>query len=137
MNREYQLVLHNDIRQIPELATFVEHIANEANMDVSTALSVNLALEEAVTNVMLYAYPKNTKGQVDIKASILPEKIRFVITDSGIPFDPTEKEDVNVDLSLEDRPIGGLGIFLVRNIMDQIAYCRKDGKNILSMIKTI
>lgn len=100
-------------------------------------MSLNLALEEAVTNVIMYAYPKGSDGLVDIEAVIRPSSIDFAIIDSGIPFDPTTVPEAQVDASLEDRPIGGLGIYLVRSIMDSVSYRRYEGKNILSMTKKI
>ena len=127
----YSLVMRNDIQQIPTLAEWVEMIGlpQELNMPI------NLALEEAVSNVMLYAYPGKS-GQVLIECD-KSDKLVFTITDSGVPFDPTQQEDPDVTQSAEDRPIGGLGIFLVRQIMDDIRYERKDNKNILTLTKKI
>ena len=98
-------------------------------------MSLNLAMEEAVVNVMEYAYPEGTVGKVNISASAEGDDVEFVISDSGTAFDPTAKDEVNIDLGVEDRQIGGLGIHLVRNIMDDIKYERKDGKNILTLYK--
>ena len=134
---ERHLLIHNDIQQIPQLAEFVETIAEEKKLDHSLSLSLNLALEEAVTNVIMYAYPEGTDGLVDIEAIIREESLSFVITDSGRHFDPTAKPEADITLSAEDRPIGGLGIYLVKNIMDTVTYERKDGKNILSMTKNL
>ena len=131
-----QLILLNDIDQISLLAEFIDTIADEAGIDPSLAMSLNLALEEAVTNVVLYAYPEGEKGKVQIDASWDANQLTFVISDSGIAFDPTQKEEVDVTLSAEERPIGGLGIFLVRQLMDSITYERVDGKkNVLSLTK--
>ena len=138
-NGHYSLVMRNDIQQIPTLAEWIEMIGlpQELNMPI------NLALEEAVSNVMLYAYPGKSgqvlvecdksqrQGQSQIKSVV------FTITDSGVPFDPTQQEDPDVTQSAEERPIGGLGIFLVRQIMDDIRYERKDGKNILTLVKSL
>lgn len=135
--QERHLVLHNDVQQIPQLADFVETIASEKHLDQSLAMSLNLALEEAVTNVIMYAYPEGSDGLVDIEAILRPESLDFIITDSGIPFDPTSKADADITLGVEERGIGGLGIFLVRNIMDSVSYSREDGKNILKMTKKI
>jgi sigma-B regulation protein RsbU (phosphoserine phosphatase) len=134
---ERHLILHNDIQQIPQLAEFVENVADIAHLDVGLTMSLNLALEEAVSNVIMYAYPKGADGLVDIEAIIRKEMLEFVITDSGTPFDPTVAPEADVSLSLEDRPIGGLGIFLVKNIMDTVNYERTDGKNILKMTKKL
>jgi anti-sigma regulatory factor (Ser/Thr protein kinase) len=129
------LILKNDIHQIPRLADFVTAIATESGLDQATTMSLNLALEEAVSNVILYAYPKGTKGVVEISANMLDDRIDFTVTDEGLPFDPTQASSPDLSLKAEERPIGGLGIYLVRNIMDQVSYTRKDGKNILLMTK--
>ena len=127
----FSLVMRNDIQQIPTLAEWIETIGlpQELNMPI------NLALEEAVSNVMLYAYPGKS-GQVLVECD-KSDKLVFTITDSGVPFDPTQQEDPDVTQSAEERPIGGLGIFLVRQIMDDVRYERKDDKNILTLIKKI
>lgn len=129
------LVLHNDIQQIPQLAGFVETIASESGMPQGMAMSVNLALEEAVTNVIMYAYPKGKEGLVEVEAIIRKGEVEFIISDSGQPFDPTSRADVDTSLSVEDRPIGGLGIHLVRKIMDEVSYARVSGRNVLRLIK--
>ena len=134
---ERHLLIHNDIQQIPQLADFVETIAEEKHLDHSLTLSLNLALEEAVTNVIMYAYPEGTDGLVDIEAIIREHSLSFVISDSGQPFDPTALPDADVSQSIENRQVGGLGIYLVRSIMDSVSYERNGGKNILSMTKNI
>lgn len=131
------LVLHNDVREIPELAALVDRIAEAGSLDLTLALNLNLALEEAVSNVMIYAYPEGTRGEVEVLAEQAPDRVRFTITDAGIPFDPTAMPDADISLGVNDRPIGGLGIFLVRKIMDTVTYERRNGKNILVMQKKI
>ena len=135
--KERHLILHNDIQQIPQLADFVETVGQLAGLSSSLTLSLNLALEEAVTNVILYAYPEGSDGLVDIEAIIHKDHLKFIISDSGKAFDPTAAPEVDITLDVEDRPIGGLGIFLVRNIMDSVQYERVDGKNILTMSKNL
>jgi anti-sigma regulatory factor (Ser/Thr protein kinase) len=103
--------------------------------DMETTMRMNLAIEEAVVNVIDYAYPSGTVGSIDIKVTIYDNHMEFVISDSGTPFDPTKKEDVDISLPVEERRIGGLGIHLVRQLMDKINYERKDGRNILTLIK--
>lgn len=127
--------LNNDIAEIPQLSAFIDSFAEEEDIDFSLVMGLQLALEEAVVNVMEYAYPKGTVGKVQISASANGDDLEFVISDSGKAFDPTAKAEVDVDLGVEDRPIGGLGIHLVRNIMDSVKYCRKDDKNVLTLHK--
>ena len=132
-----KIVLHNDIQEIPLLAAFVDAVAEEKPLPADLAMNLNLALEEAVANVMLYAYPEGTPGTVEIAASTQDKKLIFTVTDSGKPFDPTAAPDINPDAGLEERGIGGLGIHLVRSIMDSVTYRREGDKNILTMTKTL
>ena len=132
-----RLVLPNDIETIPQLNEFIDLVAEEVGLDMSLTMSLNLAMEEAVVNVMDYAYPDGQKGNVDIEVTADQEWMTFVITDTGIAFDPTTKEDADTTLSAEERPIGGLGIFLVRQLMDDINYKRKGNKNVLTLRKKL
>lgn len=130
-----KLVLPNDIATIPQLNEFIDTVAEEVGLDMSLTMSLNLALEEAVVNVMDYAYPEGQRGDVDIEVTADQQWLTFVISDTGIAFDPTAKEDVDTTLSAEERPIGGLGIFLVRQLMDVIDYKREGDKNVLTLRK--
>ena len=132
-----QHTLHNDVQQIELLAEYIDSIADEAGINPSLAMSLNLALEEAVTNVIMYAYPEGTDGTVDIITEANDGLLTFIIKDSGKAFDPTQKEDADVTLSAEERQIGGLGIFLVKQIMDTVNYQRIDGQNILTLTKKL
>jgi anti-sigma regulatory factor (Ser/Thr protein kinase) len=134
---ERRLTLPNDIETIPQLNEFIDNIAEEAGLDMSFTMSLNLALEEAVVNVMTYAYPEGTAGMVDIDIKTNGEQLTCVLSDSGTPFDPTQTPDADTTLSAEERPIGGLGIFLVRQIMDDISYQYVDNKNVLTLTKTL
>ena len=132
-----QITLPNDVQEVPQLNVFVDEVCEQADFDMSTTLKLNLAIEEAVVNVMNYAYPAGEKGDVDIEAMINDEYLVFVISDSGTPFDPTAKAEVDTTLSVEERGIGGLGIHLIRQIMDTINYKRVDGKNVLTLRKKL
>lgn len=127
------LLMRNDIQQIPTLAEWVEGLGIPDEL----SMPVNLALEETVSNVMLYAYPETNSGRVFVEFNRHQSAIIFTITDSGIPFDPTKQKPADTTLSAEDRAIGGLGIHLVRQLMDEVIYCREDDKNVLTLIKRI
>ncbi len=131
------IVLHNDTKEVPRLAAFVDEVCEAVGFNHALTMQMNLALEEAVVNVMDYAYPPETRGEVSIEASVNDVRLKFTITDSGMPFDPTLKADADTTLSAEERPIGGLGIFLVRQIMDSINYERIDNLNVLTLRKKL
>lgn len=127
-----KLTLHNDVAEVPLLAEWVEQLGEELGLEMPEVFQLNLALEEAVVNVMNYAYQDS--GLIDLSASTEDSDIVFVLEDSGKAFDPTKADAPDITLSAEDRDIGGLGIFLVQQLMSSVTYCRKDGKNVLTMI---
>ena len=130
-----RLTLHNDISQIALLPDFIEEAVKASKLDPCLTASLNLAIEEAATNVIQYAYPNGTFGDLTIDAAITDNALTFILTDKGKPFDPTAKAEVDTSASVEDRPIGGLGIHLVRKIMDSVRYDRIDDKNVLILTK--
>lgn len=132
-----ELTLENDVRQTSKLNDFVKHITEQLNIESSVAKNLRLAVEESVVNVMSYAYPQNTVGNITVNANSDGYTLQFTITDSGVAFDPTEALVADTSLSASDRPIGGLGILLVRELMDSINYERINGKNILKLRKKI
>lgn len=123
------IIMRNDIEQIPTLAEWMDTLGIPAELN----MQMNLALEEIVSNVMLYAYPGES-GQVLVEFT---PPLTFTITDSGIAFDPTRQAEADTTLSAEEREIGGLGIHLVRQIMDDVHYERIENKNVLTLIKHI
>lgn len=135
--KKKQIILQNDVQQVPRLAEFVDEICETVGLDMATTMKLNLAIEEAVVNVMNYAYPQGTTGHIDIQAQLDDSLLQFVISDSGCPFDPTAQQEADITLSADQRPIGGLGIHLVRQIMDSVNYQRSHGKNILKLEKQL
>ena len=129
------IILSNNVQEVGELASFVDWVCESLQFDASTTMQMNLAIEEAVVNVMNYAYPPGTTGYVNIVAQANAVRLKIVISDTGVPFDPTARAEVDTTLSAEERGIGGLGIHLVRKIMDSINYERVDGKNVLTLRK--
>jgi sigma-B regulation protein RsbU (phosphoserine phosphatase) len=129
------LTLPNDIQEVPRLVDYVDAACEAAGFDMSTTMQMNLAIEEAVVNVMDYAYPVGTQGDVCIELVAGQEGLTVIISDSGTPFDPTTRGEVDITLSAEERSIGGLGIMLTREYMDSMEYRREDGRNILTLTK--
>ncbi len=132
------LTISNDLKESVRLHPFVEEISKATDIDEHTASSVNLALEEALVNSIQYAYPTGTKGEISLTAEWTDDKhdITFTLVDSGIPFNPLTVEEADTTLGVQERPIGGLGIFLVRQLMDEVNYQRTDkGENMLTMTK--
>ena len=134
------LTINNDIEETAKLYPFIEEVGAALHIDEATLSSVNLAIEEALVNSVLYAYPKGTKGEVELTAEWEeePKELVFTLKDQGIPFNPLEAKEADTTLGLEERPIGGLGIFLVRTLMSEVDYQRTlDGYNVLTMTKVL
>ena len=134
---EKSIILTNDISEINKLSEFVEEIGNELSLAPDVVFNLNLVLEEAVVNIINYAYPKEDHQSIYLSATLHEDSIILVLTDTGVEFDPTMAPEADITLSAEERPIGGLGIFLIRQIMNEVRYDRIDGKNVLTMEKKL
>jgi len=134
---ERSITLRNDIKEVPKLGEFMEYVCEAMGFDMATTMQMNLAIEEAVVNVMNYAYPDGMVGNVNIEAQANDVRLKFVISDNGKYFDPTTVAAVDTSLPAEERSIGGLGIFLVRQMMDSVNYERIGGFNVLTLRKKL
>ena len=97
-------------------------------------MQIGVAVEEFFVNIASYAYGEGS-GRARIRVEAFGDHAVITLTDSGVAYDPLAKEDPDTALAAEQRPIGGLGIFMAKKMMDEIRYERKDGCNILTMIK--
>ena len=109
---------------------------NNCPEDVITEISI--AAEEIFVNIVNYAYGGDEGlANVEIDVSPNPKVCRLVFKDSGVPYNPLEKEDPDIELGVEERKVGGLGIFMAKEIMDKMTYEYKDGKNVLTIEKNV
>ena len=134
---ELTLSLKNNIDEINRLHTFIEEVGEAFELPMKVVLNLNLVLEEAVTNVIMYAYPQEQNEHIYLTAKKQDDRLVFVLTDSGKAFDPTQTPDADITLSADERQIGGLGIFLIRKIMNEVKYERIDDKNVLTLEKEL
>lgn len=98
--------------------------------------ALELAVDEAVTNIILYGYP-SSNGRIWISCGVEGGMVRVQIEDEGVPFDPTEAAEPDLERDADERPIGGLGIHLIREMTDELRYERRDGRNILVLGKIL
>ena len=127
--------------EIPALCKAIGPIMGlleDAEVDFKSLNKIEVALDELLTNIASYAYKPGT-GNIDIDYDLDASTglLSIVIVDEGTPFDPFAKEDPNIDLSAKQRQIGGLGIFIVKQVMDETSYERKDGKYVLTLKKRV
>ena len=114
---------------LEELFAFVEQALTNLNMPAPDRNKMMMALDEVMTNVVLYAYPEDQRGTVGISIFRNDNTITAEIVDHGKPFDPTAHPAPDITLPIEQRPIGGLGIHLMRNLVTSLRYYREQGEN--------
>ena len=133
-----RLIMKNEMTEVARMRSFFFSVCREYGIDEETFKTLNLALEEWVANVINYAYPKGMRGHVEVTADVSDNVLTLVIKDHGTPFDPTQHAEVDIDAELDERSIGGLGIHLMRTIMDSMTYERTaDGYNRLTLKKEV
>ena len=132
-----KIVLSNNTQEVPQLNAFVEEVCQTVEFDKIVTMQVKVAVEEAVVNVMKYAYPSGLHGDVIIEAASNDVRLKYTIIDNGKPFDPTVQSEVDTSLSAKERKIGGLGIHIMRQNMDSINYERMDNLNVLTLRKKL
>lgn len=131
------LIIQNEINELNKLAQFIEELGEEIKLTPDLIFNLNLVLEEAVSNIIFYAYPKQMGKDIIVQADWNGRSLLFTLTDTGKPFDPTQVAETDITLSAEERPIGGLGIFLIKQIMNEIEYQRIEGRNVFTLKKDI
>ena len=137
INKEALFVIENRVEELAVLFENIEQTAEIWELPVPLMMNINLVLEEAVSNVIFYAFEDELKHEIKISISLKDNLLTIEITDDGKPFDPTSLKQPDISLDAEDRPIGGLGIFLISKIMNEVHYTRKIENNILTLYKTI
>ncbi len=121
-----------EISRSAEAVDFAREGAERAGLGPDKLLVVELSVEEAVTNVCRHAY-RDEPGDVTVRLHESPGQVVIEVEDEGPPFDPLARPDPDVTLPIEERGIGGLGIFLIRKMVDEVSWRFQDGRNVLSM----
>ncbi|NOU48215.1 MAG: ATP-binding protein [Bacteroidales bacterium] len=135
--KEAHFIIENRVEELAVLFEKIEQLTEIWDFTVPLTMNINLVLEEVVSNVIFYAYNDKFKHEINIGLSLQNNLLTIVITDDGKPFDPTSNQLPDINLKAEDRPVGGLGIFLISKIMTEVYYERKENLNILTLKKTI
>jgi serine/threonine-protein kinase RsbW len=135
MNTSATLTVGAKVENLVMIADFIEEALQSAGCPEETVFSVQLAVDEASSNVMLYGYPDGDPGNLTVTCETGDGTIRLTLTDDGKPFNPLVVEPPNLDTDLEHRRVGGLGIHFMRSVMDDVGYDYIDGKNVLCMVK--
>ncbi|WP_168120992.1 ATP-binding protein [Paenibacillus sp. HB172176] len=129
--------LDNRLDALQQLNEQLEEIGASAGWSERSILDLSLACEEIVVNIINYGFPGGGEHEIEIGVQASPESVRISIRDDGVPFNPLQEADPlsQLDMDVDERPIGGLGIFFVKRLMDAVSYEYDDGKNCILMSK--
>ena len=133
-----EITIEAKIENLDEVLGFVDGQLEELECPMKAQMQIDVAVEEIFVNIASYAYaPGVGSAVVRFETSQDPAKVTITFVDSGVPYDPVQKDDPDVTLSAEERGIGGLGIYMAKKAMDDMQYVYRDGQNILSISKSI
>ena len=131
-----ELLIEAVVDNLDVVNSFVHQFIERFDCSKRTLMQLDLFVEEIFVNIASYAYFPNTGlVKILIEAKREPITISLTFIDSGVPYNPLEQSDPDINLSSEERQIGGLGIFLIKNLVDDISYKFVDGQNVLQIIK--
>ena len=132
-----EIVLTNQPGHRQELLTALDTFARENDVAASVRQAADLALEEHLTNVLHYAYQDSGRHEIRVRLELEQGYLVIEIEDDGKAFDPLSPPEVDTSLPLDQKPMGGLGIHLIRKFMDEVRYRREANKNILHLRKRL
>ena len=138
MTRLISLTLVNQLSEVAKLAPFVEAFGVAEGLDREVVFNINLALDEVVTNVIRYGHEDDGREHpIVVRLALDGGVLTAEVEDDGRAFNPLEAPAPDLNASIDDRGIGGLGIYLVRSVMSSVEYRREDGRNVLTMRKNL
>lgn len=130
-----QLKVKAELAELDTVIGFLEETLEQAECPINLITQISISVEEIFVNIANYAYPESG-GDCMLNMSVENQNMTLCIADSGAPFDPLAKEDPDITLSAEERDIGGLGIWMVKQSMDHVEYCYEDKQNKLTLVKS-
>ena len=133
-----ELIIEAKRENLPEVQAFIDEQLEAVDCPMPVQIAIDVAVEELFVNIASYAYdPEIGIAVVQVTVHEEPLSVEITFIDNGVQYDPLAKEDPDVTLSAKERKKGGLGIFMVKNSMDDVSYEYKDGKNILTIKKNL
>jgi anti-sigma regulatory factor (Ser/Thr protein kinase) len=135
MTQALELRFANDLGALAALAERVERFGAEQHLPARIVNALNVVLDEAVSNAINHGYDAGVRGEIAVRLRREPDGVTAEVEDDGRAFDPLQAPPPDLTLPLEQRPIGGLGIHLIRNLMDEVSYARVGDRNVLKMAK--
>ncbi|MGD1993827.1 MAG: ATP-binding protein [Anaerolineae bacterium] len=130
------IIFPGRFESLAKIGEFVTRAAEEAGFDAREVYAVQLAVDEACSNIIEHAYGGENRGAIECTCRVVPEALIIILQDRGRPFDPEGVPEPNLDASLEERQGGNLGLYFMRQLMDEVRFERKSGSfNVLTMVK--
>ena len=131
-----ELSLVNDLKEIGAAAAKIDGFCEAREVSPQVAYAVNLSVDEILTNTIGYGYDDDSQHRIGLTLRVEGETLIVVIVDDGRPFDSSLTREPDVEATLEERSLGGLGLFLVQQMMDDVAYRRSDDRNVITLRKS-
>ena len=129
------LSLTNERHEIARAAAAIETFGREHAISSDDISAVNLALDEVLANIISHAYAPDSRHAIHVRVTVDDRTIDVVVEDDGRPFNPLTWPPPDLEVPLEQRPVGGLGLHIARSVVDDIAYRREGKKNVLTLVK--
>ena len=136
-SHEYSFELRNDLSELETLSQHLNKFGEGTSLSEANITDVNICLDELFTNIISYGFKDNLEHITQFHLHLNDNELTVIIEDEGVAFNPLKKKDPDIPADLKDVKIGGLGIHIVRKLMDDIHYERKDGKNKLTLKKMV
>ena len=137
MRAESTIVARNQLSELERVSHLVEAFGERHGVTPKLIFDINLAIDEVLTNIISYAYPGGGDHEVIVRLSLTDGEVVTTVEDDGDPFNPLDLKLPDMNQPITERPIGGLGIHLVRKVMDRLEYRRERGKNVFVMVKAV
>ena len=137
MNKQYIFTLNNSFSELKNLKSFINKIGLNHNIPTKIISHIQLSLEELIVNVISYSYKDNANHTIELKIQMSSKHLTFRLINDGEPFNPLTFKNEHINTNLKEKKIGGLGILLAKNFMDDMSYTYKSGLNNLTMIKKL
>ena len=137
MTDAVELRFANDLAGLAQLAERVQGFGAAQRLPASLVNAINVVLDEAVSNAINHGYAPGVRGEIAVRLRCATDRVAVEVEDDGRPFDPLQAPPPDLSLPLDRRPVGGLGIHLIRNLMDEVSYARVGGRNVLKMVKRL
>jgi serine/threonine-protein kinase RsbW len=127
----------NRIEDLPVVVELLDRFGEDNDIPLATIDDLNVALDEALSNIIAYAYPAEQHGEIVVRLALLPGQVVAEVEDTGRPFDPLAAPPPDLAAALEERQLGGVGIHFIKTLMDDVSYARIGDKNVLRLTKRL